>query len=84
MFPERGNDGTYIGRNDPPGGPGIMRGGGKGRHRTKRRVGSAVRPDVPHIARCKSSPAHQRESANMIHAMKKRGISDKGRAVATG
>ena len=31
-----------------------------------------------------SRSAHQRESANMIHAMKKRGISDKGRAVATG
>ncbi len=34
-----------------------VRGGGIGRRRTKRREGSAVRPDVPHDARCKSSPA---------------------------
>lgn len=36
------------------------------------------------VIRFEPGPAHQRESANMIHAMKKRGISDKGRAVATG
>lgn len=34
--------------------------------------------------RFESCCLHQRESANMIYAMKKRGISDKGRAVATG
>lgn len=57
-----------------------MRGGGKEYALTRKATGKILRVRMPCHARFESSPAHQRESANMIHAMKKRGISDKGRA----